>query len=405
MEATVEANNPAAASPFNPKALAIIFLAHLSGDFFQSFTIPMLALIKEGLGLNLTQVGFVISTVTVTGFLSQPLMGILADRFGTRTFLLIGLTSGAILIPLMSITPWYWALIGLAGLGAMGSAMYHPAAASMVGQFAGHRAGLSMSIFGLGGTMGYGLGPLVLTIYVTAFGLGNLPFLTIGGLAIIALMMITLPLDNRPLPSGSNILDGIKSGLGSAWKPVALLWLIGALRSFADYSIRTYYPIMQLERGESMVSMGLLLSMFVLGGSASAMVCGEFADRKGYKPLFWASFALSTPFLLVFLYCQGWWIYPAAFVAGFILLATMFPSVALANQLAPHNRGLVSSITLGFAVGSGGFMSPLAGQLAEIIGIQQTLVLISFVPLICLALIPFITIPDAAAKADTCDAA
>ena len=321
----MEPRNPHHPGRFSPKILAVIFLAHFSGDIYQSFVAPILPLIKESIGLSLTQVGFVISTTTLAGQLSQPLVGVLADRFGPRTFLLTGLVMGSVLIPLMSITPWYSLILVLGALGALGSSMYHPTAAALVGQFSGARGGLSMSIFGLGGTLGYGFGPLLVTLYISAYGLGHLPYATLPGLVIILSMFFMLPAVERQPKPKTNIIDSIKTGLGDAWRPVMLLWLIGSLRSFADISIRTYYPIMYLDGGESLVSMGVMISLYVLGGSVSSVVCGELVDRKGFKPVFYASFALSTPCLIMFLFSQGWWVYPAGFIGGFILMATMFP--------------------------------------------------------------------------------
>jgi FSR family fosmidomycin resistance protein-like MFS transporter len=388
--------NPDPATPshgFSLKALSIIFLAHFTGDFYQSFFNPLMPLIRANLGISLTQVGILVSTVTLTGYLSQPVMGLLADRHGPRMFMFIGLFVSALVVPLLAVTPWYLALIPLAAMGPLGSAMYHPTMAGSVAHFAGKRSGLSMSIFGLGGTVSYALGPLVLALFVESYGLTKLPFISLFGLASVVAVMILLPHTPRPPVQMGGILPGLRHGLGTAWKPIMLLWLIGSLRSVTDMSIRAFYPILHLEIHGSVVSMGLVLSLFTLGSSASALVCGNLADRHGYKPVFYASYALATPCVIGFLYSSGFWIYPMVFVAGFVLLATMFPSVALANQLAPHNRSLASSLTLGFAVGTGGFMSPLVGQLADYMGIQQTLLILAFAPLICLLLIPMIQEP------------
>jgi len=43
---------------------------------------------------------------------------------------------------------------------------------------------------------------------------------------------------------------------------------------------------------------------------------------------------------------------------------------------------MVSSIMMGLAYGLGGFTSPLIGKLADIYGIEQVLLYLSFLPLI-----------------------
>lgn len=384
-------NNPTTATTrFSAKVLFAICLAHFTGDFYQSFITPLLPVIKARFELSLPQIGIIASVVTLSGFVSQPLIGFLADRFEPRRFLLGGLLLSSIFIPLLGVTPWFGLLVILAFFGALGSAMYHPTAAGMVGEFAGQRTAFGMSIFGLGGTMAFALGPVAVTSFVVFFGLSRLPLVSVFGLAAFVFLLFTLPAPARQAVHQGGFFRQLRSRLGPMWKPVLLLWLIGSIRSLADVGIRTFYPILWVDKGHSLVSAGAILSLFTLGGALSAIICGQLADKKGYKPIFYASYALSPPALLWFVYAGEWTIYPASLVAGFVLLATTFLGVALAARLVPESRSLVSSLTLGFAVGMGGLASPLVGKLAEIYGIQPVMTAAAVIPLFCLVLVPFI---------------
>jgi len=145
--------------------------------------------------------------------------------------------------------------------------------------------------------------------------------------------------------------------------------------------------------GHSLVSVGGMLSLFTVGGSVSAIVCGHLVDRIGFKPVYFFSFALSPPCILLFIYASGWKLYPFAFLSGFLLLATLFPALALAQKIAPKGRSLVSSIVMGLALGTAGILMPLAGLLADTFSIRAVLSFIALVPLAALVLIYYLPEP------------
>jgi len=375
---------------FNTKALIAIFLVHFTGDFYQSFFPPLYPVIKARFALSLTQIGLLASVVTVAAFVAQPIAGILADRYSPRRFMMAGLMLSTLLIPLMGIIHWFAILVVVAGMGSLGSAIYHPTAAGMVPEFAGNRTGFAMSIFGLGGTIAHSVGPLAVTGFIVLLGFDYLPIASLIGLAAIVLLMVFLPKPViRKKPKG-DLFRQLRSDLYITWKAVFVIWMIAVLRSFTDVVFRSFYPILFMQDERSLISMGVVLSLNTAGASLAAIVCGAYVDRRGYKSLFYLSFALATPSLLLFVHSSGFWVYPLSFFAGFILLATMFPSVALATQIAPENRSLASSITLGFAVGAGGLLAPLVGRLAEDFGLLTVMGWITAIPLLCLPLIHYI---------------
>lgn len=374
----------------NIRAMAALFMVHFSGDFYQSFIHPLYPILRNRFELSLTQIGMIAGVVTVSSFVSQPLMGLLADRYHPRRFMFCGLALSALFIPLMGVTPWFWLLVFVAGLGALGSSMYHPTAADMVSQYAGKRPGFGMSVFGLGGTLAFSLGPLTVTTFVVVWGLDRLPFTSVFGGIILLIVSLLLPKSAVKKRAEKTFIQEIRDSLGPSWKAVMVIWFIASMRSITDVGIRSFFPILFVDSGHSLISAGVVLSLYIFGGSASAMICGALADYIGYKPIFYASFALSPPCILWFVFSKGIWVFPAAFVVGFMVLATMFPSVALANRIAPNGRSLVSAITLGFAVGAGGLFAPLIGRIAECVGLLPVMAALATTPLICLAFIPMV---------------
>ena len=381
------------AAQINKKVIFALFLIHFIGDFFQSFIRPMLPVLADKFSLNLTQVGLITGIATFMAFLIQPIFGYLADRYRTRVILLIGSFVGAICIPLVGIAPYFGIVLLLIGMGSISSAIYHPTAAGMVSAYAGRRTGLSMSIFGLGGTLGFTVGPLVFAGYITLWGLNRLPYLTLLGLMVFALLSVLIPASNGSGHTQRDFFGSLRESIGEVWKPVVMIWAIAFCRAFVEQTLLTFIPVLTASEGHSLVSVGSMLSLFTVGGSVSAIVSGHLVDRIGYKPIYLFSFALSSPCILFFIHGSGWKIYPIAFLCGFLLLATLFPAVALAQKIAPKGRSLVSSIVMGLALGAAGILMPLAGMLADTFGIRTVLSYLAFFPLAALFLIRYLPDP------------
>ena len=371
----------------NKKAIFALFLIHFIGDFFQSFIRPLLPVMANKFELSLAQVGLITGIATFMAFLIQPLFGYLADRYNTRLILLVGSFVGAICIPMVGIAPYFWIVLLLIGLGSISSAIYHPTAAGMVSVYAGRRTGLAMSLFGLGGTLGFALGPIVCSSYVTFVGLQRLPILTIFGVLVFVILFIMIPAADVDGHLRSSLFGTLKESLGEVWKPVLLLWSIAFSRAFVEQALLTFIPVLTAVEGHSLVSVGGIVSLFTIGGSISALVCGHLVDRIGFKPVYFFSFALSSPSLLLFINADGRHIYPLALLAGFFLLATLFPAVALAQKVVPRGRSLVSSIIMGLGMGIAGLMMPLTGKIADTFGIRTVLNCVAFIPLAALLLI------------------
>jgi len=240
-----------------------------------------------------------------------------------------------------------------------------------------------MSIFILGGTVAFGVGPLFITYFVLFYGLEASPVTMILGLALMVFLFRTVP-----LPAGEGLghlgfVGSLRETLGAVWKSIVLIWLVMVLRSFAGQSFMTFIPVLYASEGHSLVSIGTIVSLFTVAGAISGLLAGHLSDRVGYKPIFFVSHSLATLSLWLLLFLKGDWIYFSAFWAGFFVLATLPLGVAMAQELAPKGRSMVSSLMMGLAFGTGGMLTPLTGKLADAFSIRPVLA--------CLALIPLLT--------------
>ncbi|MDA8141692.1 MAG: MFS transporter [Desulfobacteraceae bacterium] len=371
----------------NIKVLFALTLVHFTGDFYSSFTTPLFPLFVEKLGLSLTQVGFIAGLNRMLAFVVQPSVGYLADRYPTRLFFMAGLLMVIVFIPLSGVSIGFWTLMLTVALGSVGSAMFHPSVTGMVPLYSGNKAGFAMSIFNTGGTLAFGIGPLFITWYASRLGLSALPFTMVLGLSIALFLLPAIPMPQSEGMGSLGFVGSIKESLGSAWKSVALIWMVMVLRAIVSQSFMTFMPVLYVQRGHSVVSAGLIFTLFTTAGTLSGLVAGHLSDRIGFKKIFLTTHVLMVPVLLLFLKLQGNWIYVGSALAGMFVLATLPLGVTLGQQLAPKGRSIVASLMMGFAFGLGGMVSPLVGKIADLYSIQPTLTAISLVPILSLPLI------------------
>jgi MFS transporter, FSR family, fosmidomycin resistance protein len=376
-------------SKANIKILFALTLVHFTGDFYSSFISPLYPLFIKKIGLSLTQIGFISGINLLLSFIIQPCVGYLSDHYATRYFILLGVLMPVVFIPLSGITAGFWALLIVVALGSIGSSMFHPSVTGMVPLYSGNKAGFAMSIFNTGGTLAFGLGPLFITWYADRFGLNALPLTILFGLGVVWYLYLIVPFPRSEGLQQLGFLGSIRESLGGVWKTVASIWLVMVIRSIASQSFSTFIPVLFVQKGYSIISSGVIISIFTVAGSISGLIAGHISDRIGYKPVFIFTYGLMAPALLLFLTLHGNWVYIGAFIAGAMLLATMPLGVAMAQILAPKGRSMVASLMMGLAFGLGGILSPAVGKLADIYSIDNVLIGVSFLPLLALPLIAF----------------
>lgn len=366
--------------------LLLVTLSHFCVDSYATILAPVLPLLRTHLGLNLAQAGFLSTIVSICN-ISQPLMGLWADRMGRRYLVIIGLLLCAVFTPLMGIAPGYWTLVAALALGGIGVAAFHPQVFSLAGELSGERRSFGLALFIFGGTMGIGLTPLWVPAYVSTFGLEALPFMAIPGLLFALLLIKFIPLDNPHMNEGRS--NSNWRLLGQHAGPLALITLIVIMRSISGLGFGTFLTLLGAERGLDLVAGGYALGVYNIAGVCGALVAGYLADRVSPKPLIYGSLFLSAAPLYAFISTEDILTgYLLLALGGGMLLASNSIMVALAQELAPENSGLASSLPLGFSWGLASLSLPIIGTVADHIGVAETLKYLALLPVLtgCLAL-------------------
>jgi FSR family fosmidomycin resistance protein-like MFS transporter len=263
-------------------------------------------------------------------------------------------------------------------VGGLGGAAFHPTAAALVHRLGGGRRGLAMSVHITGGSLGYSLAPLLFAPFVGTFGLSWTPVLALPGLALLGFLLAGAPAV-RPFGTAGG------GGLGALRpysRPLTLLYLVVVLRTMTSLSLATFVPVLLTRQGWSVGMTGVAVSIYLFAASMGGFTGGPVADRFGSRRVIAGSMLLAVPFLVTATRLEGWALVAMLTAGGFFLQSTLPVNITFAHQIAPVSAATVSSLMMGFAWGTGGLTAPLVGSMADRFGIEPTLTVIAFLPLL-----------------------
>jgi len=350
----------------------IVALAHGVNDGYTAFLAPLLPRIMDTMGLSIALAAALGMTLNLGASVLQPLMGYLADRYGRRIFVVLGPLFSAVFLSLIGVPDSFWLLAVLLFLGGLGSALFHPPAASLaVGISEGKGSGLRMSVFSLGGSLGWATGPLIAVGIVGAFGMGRLWVAMFPGILLAGILLRVLPPGRtgpRPQlpPMPMEILRRLRGPLG-------LLFGISVTGAFAQRVFITMDPIIVAQAGGSEGVGAITLSIYLGTQAIGTLVGGFLADRVDRSYLLAGLCFFSFPaHLLAVALPPG--AAPAFFMAGLSGLfgMAMMPALVVkAQELVPEGAALSSGIVMGLAWAVGSLAVLGTGILGDWIGPRE----------------------------------
>ncbi|MCY4382861.1 MAG: MFS transporter [Nitrospinae bacterium] len=343
------AQDPAQDIPWG--ALAILFTAHFVVDGTINFIAPLLPLIREQFQVSLSTGGLLLTFASMSAALSQPVTAILVDRWPTLPWLAVGMVGSALFITSIGWAPNFTVLTVMVAVGGSMVGLCHPDMASRAGALSENRKGLVVSVFIAGGRVGHGLGPVIAIGIVSLGGMKWLWAFTLVAVAMALTVKYGLPKPESPPSSGDNkasIWDFV-TALRTAGTPLLLLSGVTICRAVVNINFISLIPSLYAEHGMSIWSGGAASAIMLTSGAVGVLVGGFLGDRFGKKELIVGGIGIGALCVCAFLIAPPEW--------GFVLLAflgvaTYLPmgvTMAFAQQLMPHNRGLASSITLGLS--------------------------------------------------------
>jgi FSR family fosmidomycin resistance protein-like MFS transporter len=367
----------------------LVALSHLALEFSQNFLPVVYPLLIERLELTYTQVGSMALTASVFGSLMQPVFGLLSDRWDPRRITVLSILWGGLIMGLVGIAArfagHYWLLLPIIGLGALGSAAFHPAGASLATAGVIERRGTVLSVFSVGGNLGSALSPIIVGAGLAWFGLWGTA-VVIPITLVVSLLLYRL-LEDVPMPprlTASPVTNPApRSGIDRrSWVAIGLIIVIVAARSWFQGALITYLPEWLQTQGRSLEAAGSFLSILLLSVSIGSLTGGTLSDKVGRVPVVVVTLGLLGPAHWLFLHSSGGVQLVIAGTIGALIGSTFPVTIALAQEVLPRTVGLASALVLGLGWLPAGLGSWLIGFLADRSTLTNALTTLITVPLI-----------------------
>lgn len=365
------------------RALGLLSTGHLATDLASGSLPALLPFLVDKFSLSYTLAATLVLGSAVSSSVIQPLFGLWSDRRGALWMLPSGVALAGIGIAFAAIAPSYGLTALLVVCSGVGIAAYHPEGSKFTAYASGHRRASGMSLFSVGGNIGYALGPLLTTTLVLWLGLKGELLLIVPCLAVAFVLALGTPYLSTFVPEG-----GVRRATAGEDRRGAMALLLGvvAFRSVAWFGLITFVPLYEVSLGHSKTYGNHLLALMLLVGGIGTLIAGPAADRFGRRPVLTATTAATCPLMLVFVVVGG---VPGAIclaLVGVMVISTFGVTMVMGQEYLPRHIGLASGLVIGLSIGLGGMAAVALGVLADAVDLRTALLVSAVAPLVALVL-------------------
>jgi FSR family fosmidomycin resistance protein-like MFS transporter len=362
-------------------------LGHGSADLCSSALFAVLPFLVVAYGYGYLQAGAFALTASLASAVVQPLIGAHGDRGEAHRLLPAGLLLAAAGIAAVGFTTSFPLTLVAVAVCSAGVAAYHPEGARWARRSAAtERVTSDMSVFSLGGGVGYGLGPLVVAAVLAPLGLRGTPLVAVVPVTAAVVVVAALrrfrarPLEGLPEHHAAR-------PLGCEWGPFGLLLGLFFVASGVAIGLLTFVPLYLLEaRDASPAAANVMTSVLLVAGAAGTLFGGIAADRLGRRFVLLAPQFVLVPAIALSPALSYALMVPVMVVVGLAINANMSTTLVLAQEYLPTRMGLATGLMIGLSGGAGGLIALALGLLGDAAGPSAVLYALAALPLAVAAL-------------------
>lgn len=366
-------DSPSQRSLLTNQPLLATGAGHLSVDLSANTPPIFYPLLVSSLGLSYGAVGVLSMVQSITSSLSQPFFGWLVDRAGSRWLAPLSVLCAALSIAVLGFAPSYEALLLVVAVMGLGVGAFHPHGAKVASLIGGRWRTTSLSIYIVMGTAGLALAPLLGARVLVPAGLGSTPLLLIPGvIAVVLLIRASRPIDKMISNYHRHHTEAPAEPV--RWLPVGALGLVITIRSWVEYGVISFLPLLYAARGEAPEVAGQTLFLVILMQAGGTALGGWLADRVGRKQTLVASFVLMIPSLHLFLGADPG--LSAAVLASLVGVLGGCPqtvTMVAAQEALPGRMAMASGLASSLGMIMGGIGVAFLGVMADRIGLHASM--------------------------------
>ncbi len=369
------------------RGIGVLAFGHMAVDSCQGMVPALMPFLIAGRGYSYAQAGSLMLFSSLGSSLLQPLLGIFADRIRATWLMWAGALVAAIGMGSSGFMATYLQTGVALMVGSVGIAMFHPEAvryANYVSRASGLR-GTGMSLFAVGGTSGWALGPLLLTGAVLAVGLRGTAVVAIVPLVATVLLLASHGYLERFRPDAVVEAHATREGI-NRWGVFTLAAGSACTRTGLQFGLQAFVPLYIWKVLDSTEGLGnASASVLMVFGAAGTLLGGRLADRIGFRPVVVRSLGVTVPLVLAITVTPLAGVFALMALIGFTMEMNFYPLVLIAQEALPRQVGFASGVILGLSIGAGAGMAALLGVLADAQGLEAAIRAIAVLGLISFA--------------------
>ena len=359
-----------------PKVL-LLTMGHCVTDLYPGLVSPILPLLQRNLALSLPETAFISSVLSMFSSVFQLLFGYLSDRFRKTILVALGPVIAAVFLSGLGFANSYLLLLLFVTLGGIGIAAFHPQGAALAGIESQDQPFTGMSMFVTGGSVGVSIGSLIAAPIVEYGSLRSLSYLMAIGIVTGFLHWKVISRDALRRHYQESQQEQGRGSFFVFW----ILVILALVRAYMFGSLHTFIPLYLAETGHSLSYGGVTLFFLHTASAVGGFTGGFWAERLGAPKVIFISFLLPVPLMILYLVTESYLGIAFLALAGYILFTSTPLVIALCQKAFPNNISVASSMVMGVTWGVSGLLVTPTGILGEYIGLFETLIFLSFIPI------------------------
>jgi len=180
------------AADWHLRGLLAIAFGHGINDWFSGTVALTIFFVIAGAHLSPWYQGAIGFIWYLMSSVVQPLFGAYTDKHGRWWFLPTAVLMVVVALSFATLSPTIWVLVLLIVVGGVGSAVMHPEAGKYAALLSGERRSQGISIFQIGGSIGFALGPVTIAFLLAHFDRFGSLVMLVPGLLGVAVLYIAI---------------------------------------------------------------------------------------------------------------------------------------------------------------------------------------------------------------------
>ena len=325
------------------RSIGFLTVAHASADINQGAIPVLLPFFIAAHHLTYAAAAGIVFGVNLVSTVFQPIFGCISDRWSKPWLIPLSMLVIGLGVSFAGFAPTYRIGVASVMISGLGIAAFHPEGARLMNYLAGDRKATAMSLFGIGGQLGFAIGPLIATAALFWWGIKGtacliVPPAVMAGLFLYMLPRLTVGYGTqavaRPRTTGAESRD--------RWPAFICLAMALLNRSVIFYGLNTFLPLFWIHvLHQSAARGGSALTVFLVALIAGNFLGGRSADRLGLRAVTITGFLLLSAFLPLLLVTSNPLAATLLLVPIGLVLGAVWPHGG-ARAILPARTGWVS---------------------------------------------------------------